>query len=431
MGQAVHPFLWGVATSAFQIEGHIENDMTAWERSGRFRRDGRDPRVGIATDHWNRWESDFRLLRSLGVNSYRFSIEWARVEPEPGKFDQAAIDQYARMLARLREYGIVPMVTLHHFTHPVWFHSLSPWHKEESIGRFLSFVRAVAKPLLRDVPLVVTLNEPMVWLLAGYGEGVFPPGIRDLRLLMESLANMLTAHRRAYEVIRGESPSTQVGIAHNMIVFARARMGHFLDGKVVKPLRYFYNRMIPETFQTNRLKFHFPLLLDFDRPVSLNDCVDFWGVNYYYRMHVRFRLNLRRPFEMFYTPRAGKGQSALGWEIYPKGLRRVCGWLEFTQKPLYITENGIATNDDSQRVEFLRDHAEALEGAIARGYPIRGYYHWSLLDNYEWLHGTSARFGLYSVRFDSDLHRLENPSVLWYRHYIREQHLLAAEASAS
>ncbi len=175
-------FLWGVATSAYQIEGGIQNDHNCETRSRLLmQRHSQVLEAGIAADHWNRWNADFDLLPQLGVNSYRFSIEWARLEPEPGRYDEAAFAAYRSMIDSLLARGITPMVTLHHFTHPAWFHKLSPWHEDSSIERFQAFVEEVSRRLLKRVPYVITFNEPLVWLLAGYGDAKFPPFQRNLR----------------------------------------------------------------------------------------------------------------------------------------------------------------------------------------------------------------------------------------------------------
>lgn len=414
-------FLWGVATSAYQIEGGIDNDMSRWEASGRFRRNGLDPQVGKSVDHWNRWESDFDLLAGLGVNSYRFSIEWARLEPAPGQFDDQAFARYARMLERLRTLRIAPMVTLHHFTHPAWFHERTPWHLPASVDTFLAFVDQVCQRLLADVPYVITLNEPMVWLLGGYGDARLPPGERNMNRLIVALHHMLLAHRAAYDVLKNRHPHMQIGIAHNMIAFRRARPGHILDGEIKRRLHRFYNLLIPKTFLSNRLKFYFPLAVTYDQPIDLDNRIDFWGINYYYRSHVRFRLRPFRPFEMLFVPRSKHGLSDLGWEIYPRGLYKCCRWLRFTDKPLMITENGVASDDDAVRVRFLQRHLDFLGRLRSEGMDIRGYYHWSLLDNYEWLVGTSARFGLYEVDYANNLDRLPRPSAAFYAQHIAAQ----------
>ncbi|MFH2037223.1 MAG: family 1 glycosylhydrolase [Candidatus Zixiibacteriota bacterium] len=413
-------FLWGTATSAFQIEGQIENDMTEWERLGRFKQNGKNPLVGLATDHWNRWEDDFRLLKELGTNSYRFSVEWARIEPEPGVFNQSAIDQYSRMIDRLLEYDIVPMLTLLHFTQPKWFHSRNPWHKERSIECFFRFSKKISEGLLDRVPLVVTLNEPLVWVLAAYGANKFPPGEKDFRKLMDAFKNMLTGHREVYDLVKADHRSAQIGIANNFVSFKRAPHGIALDRKVKRLVHHFYNQMILEAFRDNELKVSFPLMLSYGAKVPLDDKIDFWGVNYYCRNHVKFKFNFHQPFELFSVARSsGEGMSDLGWEIYPRGLKKVCNWLKATEKPIYITENGIAAVDDSMRVKFLESHLRALDEIIADGLPVRGYFHWSLIDNYEWLEGVKARFGLYHVDFDNDYKRTIKPSGEYYRNHIK------------
>jgi beta-glucosidase len=261
----------------------------------------------------------------------------------------------------------------------------------------------------------VTINEPLVWLLAAYGDAKFPPGERDLRKMMHALRHQLLAHRQAYDLIKADHPGCPIGIAHNMIAFRQARPGSILDGEMKRLLHRFYNLLIPRAFTTNRIRFRFPLVLNVDDPVPLDNRIDFWGVNYYYRMHVRFRLRPFRPFDMLFVPRSKHGLSDLGWEIYPRGLYKCCRWLRFTGKPLMITENGIATDDDTVRLRFLERHLAFLQRLRDEGMDVRGYYYWSLLDNYEWLVGTRARFGLVAVDYDNDLARLPKPSFDFYR----------------
>jgi beta-glucosidase len=415
-------FIWGTATSSFQIEGGIENDMTRWEKLGRFKNNGTDPRIGQATDHWNRWEEDFKLLKDLNVNSYRFSIEWARIEPEPGKFNIEAVNTYSRMIDRLLEYKIVPMLTLHHFSHPEWFHNVCPWYRPESIEFFSRFVEFITPRLLDRVPYIVTFNEPLVWLLAGYGYGKFPPGDRDLSKVMNGLKHMLLAHRKVYDAIMETCPGAQIGIANNFISFKRAPHGWPLDLSVKRKIHQFYNTMIVDAFTSNRLRIGFPLLLNYDQPVALDDKIDFWGVNYYYRLHVKFRFNFRQPFELLSIARSsGQGKSDLGWEIYPKGLKKVCRWLSPTNKPIIITENGIAAENDKARIDFLKSHLEILKQVRQEMPQVKGYFYWSLLDNYEWLYGTSCRFGLYHVDYENGLSRRIKPSGEYFRDYIAQE----------
>lgn len=420
-------FLWGVATSAFQVEGKIQNDMTEWEAQGRFRENGKNPIYNEGVRHWDLWEDDFRLLRRLMVNSYRFSVEWSRLEPEEGKFNREALSQYDRMIDKLLEYEIAPMLTLHHFTHPVWFHKSTPWHRSTSIESYERYVNTVARLFADRVNYFVTFNEPLVWLLAGYGDAKFPPGIKSFKKLMDGLVNMLKSHRRAYEIIKGYNRDSNIGIAQNFIIFDAARKESRLDGKIRELIHNFYNLMIPEVFLSNRLRFHFPLLLKYEEVIPLDNKIDFWGINYYYRMHLRFKLNFRRPFHFFFERKSEEGVSDMGWEIYSTGLYKILEWLKFTEKPLYVTENGIASDDDSKRLNFLRIHLGVVEWAIKNGYPLKGYFHWSLMDNYEWLEGYAARFGLYSVDLKNDYSRNLKESGRYYADYLRNKRRKSGE----
>lgn len=385
-----------------------------------FRQDGLDPHVGDAIDHWRRWKEDFDLMRQLGLNAYRFSVAWSRIEPWPGRFDERAIQQYREMLSGLHDRGITPMLTLHHFAHPTWFHERGPWHTSYAIDAFMRFVELLSDKLLDRVPLIITFNEPLVWVLGAYGDAKLPPGERNLVQMMEALKNMMIAHRRAYDLIKIKHPSAQIGIAHNFMVFKRARRFSRIDHRLQRMVHQFYNLMLPEAFLSNKLRFSFQPVMHYNEPIALDDCIDFWGINYYCRAHVRFRFDLRRPFEVLFLPQGGLGLSDLGWETYPKGLRYVCNWLEFTGKPLYVTENGIAAEDDSVRVAYLKAHLEQISEAQQHGHPLRGYFHWSLVDNYEWLVGNSARFGLCHVDYEDSLVRTLKPSAEFYRDHIRK-----------
>jgi len=394
--------------------------MTDWENRGMFRSRKLDPRYGRAAQHWRFWEKDLGLLKELGVNSYRFSIEWARLEPEEDRFITKALDQYERMLDRLLEYGITPMLTLHHFTHPTWFHVSCPWHSDKAVAAFVRFAETVVKRVADRVPYFVTVNEPVVWALAAYADAKFPPGFKDPKLMAAAIYNLLQAHREVYDLIKSESKHAQVGIAKNFVIFKTARKGHLLDQKMKRLIHEFYNLMMPQAFDSNCVRIHFPFLVDFERELSLKDKIDFWGINYYYRMHVRFRASLRKPFDLFFRNTSGEGFSDLGWEIYARGLQRVLNWMRFTNKPLFVTENGIAAQDDSQRMEFMSRHLAKLEKAIEQNPQVKGYFHWSLLDNYEWLVGYRARFGLYEVDFTDGYRRTIRDSGRYFANYIRK-----------
>ncbi len=407
-------FFWGVATSSFQIEGNIENDFTKWELEGKFNRNGLNPVYDNGANHWLMWEQDFELLKLLEVNAYRFSIEWARIQPEPKTFSEKAIDQYERMIDTLLENSIEPFLTLHHFTHPVWFHDKSPWHSDESIEVFLEFVNKILNRFRDRIKYWISFNEPLVWTMAAYGEGNFPPGYKDLNIMMIALANILEAHSKVYDLIKSSISNSTIGIANNFIVFKKERDWFLLDRAVRNKIHKFYNLMIPDAFITNKLIASIPPLLKFEKEIKLDNKIDFWGINYYYRLFTKFKLSLTNPF-YFYTKHP---ETDTGWEIYPKGLYKIIKKLSKYGKPLIITENGIAINNEEIRKKFLKKHLKYLFKAINKGIDVRGYFYWSLLDNYEWLFGKSKRFGLVFVDYEKDFNRIPKESFYFYKNLI-------------
>ncbi|MHB2147658.1 glycoside hydrolase family 1 protein [Calditrichota bacterium LG25] len=409
-------FWWGVATSAFQIEGFVENDMTVWERRSKFNNDGKHPLYQNGSAHWLNWRGDFELLKQLNVNAYRFSMEWARIEPQCGTFDGQALDQYEQMVDRLLELNIEPFLTLHHFTHPVWFHEKTPWTSEQAQDVFCRFTEVILKRFADRISYWITFNEPLVWALAAYGDGKFPPGRSDGKLMMRALVNILKAHQRAYSLIKSYRPQAKIGMAKHFITFEAHRKWFAADRSLADLLHHFFNKMIPEAFETNRLQFHFPLLFDVDEAINLKNRIDFWGVNYYYRMFVAFRLNIRRPFQFIFKDESGLGLTDMGWEVYPDGLSKVLRYMGKFNKDIIITENGIATLDESLRMRFIDAHLEQVLKARENGLPVKGYFYWSFLDNYEWLEGKNKRFGLVHVDYENDFRRTVKQSA---RHYAR------------
>lgn len=407
-------FFWGVATSSFQIEGHIKNDFTKWEFEGKFNRNGLNPIYDNGSNHWQMWEQDFELLKLLEVNAYRFSIEWARIQPEPKTFFEKAIDQYERMIDYLLKNNIEPFLTLHHFTHPIWFHDKSPWHTNDSVEIFIEFVNKILNRFRDRIKYWISFNEPLVWTMAAYGEGNFPPGFKDLNVMMIALSNILEAHSRVYDLIKSNIPDSNIGIANNFIVFKKERDWFLLDRAVRNKIHKFYNLMIPDAFITNKLVASIPPLLKFEKEIKLDNKIDFWGINYYYRLFTKFKLSLTNPF-YFYTKHP---ETDTGWEIYPKGLYKIIKKLSKYGKPLIITENGIAINNEEIRKKFLKKHLKYLFKAITKGIDVRGYFYWSLLDNYEWLFGKSKRFGLVLVDYEKEFNRIPKESFYFYKSLI-------------
>lgn len=392
--------------------------MTRWESQGRFRQNGKTPAYRNAANHWKMWREDFQLLQALNINAYRFSMDWGRIEPAPNCFDETALAQYDEMVDELLELNIIPMLTLHHFTHPIWFHQNTPWHTPDAVEAFAKFAGKLIERFSGRIRLYVTFNEPMVWALAAYGDGKFPPGQKNMPRMMKALANILKAHQITYGLIKSRSPESLVGIAKNFVIFNPQRRYNPLDIGLTRRIHTFYNSMLPDSFKSNQLRFHLPGLLKFNERIELNNQIDFWGLNYYYRLHVRFRMKPQLPFELNSIHRSGEGMSDLDWEVYSPGLEEILGWLKSTNKPVIITENGIADSQDKSRTQFLKSHLAIVEKARQSGYPLLGYFHWSFMDNYEWLEGHSARFGLHEVDYANGYHRRLRDSGRFYADHI-------------
>lgn len=397
-------FLFGCSTSAYQVEGGIENDWSRWERQGRLH----DPRTrcGDAAGHWDRYEADFDRLQALGANAYRFSIEWARVEPEPGRFDPDAIDRYVRMVDSLRSRGVEPVLTFLHFTHPPWFHGLCPWHapSTQAPGRFGAFVARMMAALEDRVRWFTILNEPMVWLLGSYVSGVIPPGHKSLPAFATALDALLRGYLEARNEIKAVQPQARCGIAKNVIRFAPEHPERPTDRWLSRAVQRWYNHSILDALATGRLEMGLTPALSVSRSLGAGDSMDFIGVNYYTRVYLRLdplRWGEGPRFGSFFDGRTEHGVSDLGWEIHPQGLKSSLLEMRRYGLPILITENGIADGDDSRRGRFLVDHLRAMQSARAEGADVRGYLHWSLLDNFEWLDGFGPRFGLFRVDYET------------------------------
>ena len=396
-------FLWGVATSAYQIEGGIENDWTDWEAQGNLR--ARHERCGRAADHECLWQHDFLLLPAIAANAYRFSLEWARIEPEEGKVCEPALALYRRRARMLKDLGIEPVATLFHYTHPRWFWRYG-WESREGVEAFRRHARRVADAIGDLVSWYTIVNEPLVFILGGYLDGSIPPGKKTFPVAMRALEGLLRGHTEAAAILRARNPHARLGIAHNMMSFAPERRGSWLDRAVTSAADRFYNRALLEGMATGRLEFRFPLLgrsrfVNADLPAAC----DFVGVNYYSRLHLRFSSRSRLLHEFFYRDAHGRGLTDTGWEIHPSGLENCLRLASKTGKPLVVTENGIATRNDALRCDFLREHALMIRHALRAGIDLRGYFYWSLLDNFEWLDGFAPRFGLFEVDYATQRRR--------------------------
>jgi beta-glucosidase len=392
-------FLLGAATSAHQVEGGNENDWTEWELSAYP--DGR-PHIhdgsvsGAACDSWNLFEEDLRCLRELGANAYRFGVEWSRLEPEEGAWNTAAAERYGTWLSSLRAAGIQSMVTLMHFTLPSWVARDGGWLNEKTVDRFGRFVERVAAALGDRVDLWCTVNEPNVAAAFGYVTGEWPPGRTHPAEGMRAILGQLQGHARASRILR-ERTGRPVGLAHHVRIFEPARARR-VDRILTALTDDSFNQSIVDALLTGRVQLYLPGQVSIDEHVpGLAGSADYLGLNYYSRD--RLQADLREPALSRRFAPPGRPTNDLGWDIYPDGLEWVLLRWGNSGLPLYVTENGIADAEGTRRADFLREHIRALRRALAQGIDVRGYFHWSLLDNFEWAEGYRGRFGLYRVDF--------------------------------
>lgn len=400
-------FLWGSATAAHQVEGrNTNNDWYEWEKAGKTR----DP-SGVADDHYNRYAEDFGLAQSMHQNVHRLSIEWSRIEPRQGFFSDAEVEHYRAVLKSARDHGLKTMVTLHHFTNPTWASSQGGWSNPEMARWFSEFVAYVVPKIGDLVDFWCTINEPNVMVLTGYVVGVTPPGKQDIKLAPMVLANLMKGHAKAYRLIHSFDRNAKVGFAHHMRVFEGYRWWTLVDPLVASWLDDFWNSQLLRAIKSGEIKFHIPFVLDYSEPwPELKGTLDWVGVNYYTRDFIKYDASKNPPFEIMVNEEAARND--LGWEIYPEGIYKSVmraaswGW------PVYITENGLADAEDKQRRAFLCDHLRELGYAIQDGADVRGYLHWSLLDNWEWIEGFSPRFGLVHVDYATQKRTIRSSALV-------------------
>ncbi len=375
-------FCWGAATSAHQVEGgNVGSDWWEWEnRPGSV---CAEP-SGDACDHYHRYPDDLRLLASLGLGSYRFSVEWSRVEPEEGQFSLAALDHYRRVAAECLANGIDPVVTLHHFTSPRWLAADGGWHDARVVDRFARFCEQVVMHLGDLISIACTINEPNVVAFVGYRMGLFPPGIVDEGLFARVCENFIAAHRRSYEVLKAGPGDFPVGMTVSMTDYQAVPAED------------------PEALQTlDRIRAEVE-----DQFLEACRGDDYVGVQAYSRARIGPGGQL--------GPEKGVEVVPVGYEYWPEALGATVrrAWEVTEQVPVLVTENGLATEDDSLRVAYLRTALEGILGCLDDGVDVRGYICWSLLDNFEWMLGYKPRFGIVEVDRATQ-RRTVKPSGAW------------------
>ncbi|MEI8360753.1 MAG: glycoside hydrolase family 1 protein [bacterium] len=385
-------FLWGVSTSAYQIEGGNKNDWSVWEKSASRKKDLalRGEKLeefisGEACNSWQFFEQDFDLIESLNCNVYRMGLEWSRIEPEEGKFDKNVIQNYKKMFISLKKRNIKLALTLWHWTNPTWISEADGWTNHKTVNFFARFSQLCVDEFGDYVDFWVVLNEPMIHIGNGYLTGKFPPNRKfDIIGAFLTRKHLILAQKKVYEIIHNSIKQAQVGFTSIANFIEPAHKFNIIELILAKTYHWWWNVAF--------LK-------------ATKDFIDYVAFDYYFHDRIvwypPFRKNLNNKV------------TDMGWEIYPKGIYEVIKSLSKFKKPLYIMENGLADSRDQYRADFIRDHLFHVKRAIDDGFDVRGYFHWSLLDNFEWAAGYQPKFGLFSIE-PQTFKRLARPSAKIY-----------------
>jgi beta-glucosidase len=400
-------FFWGASTAAHQVEGGLQNQWTVWELAHakefaqtahqhlshlhnweEIKDQAEEPEnyvSGKAVEHYKLYKQDFNLLQQLNMNAFRFTIEWSRIEPLEGQWNEEAIEHYRQYIAELRRRRIEPFMTIWHWTLPVWFADKGGFEKKQNLKYFDRFVKKISDTLIDDLEYIVTLNEPNVDASFSYLVGLHPPAERSIWKFMKVYWNLTRAHRNAYTILKNKKPTMQVGMSMQLANIQAKRPHNYLDQTTTQWMRYFWNWWF-----LRRIRRH----------------QDFIGMNYY--------------FSDYYTG-IGKRRNPtiplndMGWYMEPEGIYPLIlrVWTRF-KKPIFITENGLADQHDQHRQWWIEQTIVAMERAISEGVDLRGYFHWSLLDNFEWQDGWWPKFGLVAVDRENGMKRTIRPSAKWF-----------------
>jgi len=428
-------FLWGVAFSAHQTEGSTgggeAGDWWLYEHPapGKASPIANGDTADLAVDHWNRYPEDIRIAKSLGVNTVRTSIAWEKLEPAPGVFSTEAIAHYRQVLQTMRAQGLRPMIALHHFTHPQWFHDRGGWLSADSPAVFARYAKRVVSELGDLCELWITFNEPMVLVTMGYLKGEIPPLQASLDSAYEAAYQIARAHRMAAAAIHDAQGPGGIGLANSFQLYDPFDPGNPMDVRAADTLADLNNWAFVRGVLAQEMEFTIPEEVpsshSFRReypatdllPWQVHPSLDWVGVNYYARYLIRYEPT--SPLRASWITPEGP-VSDNGWAIYPAGLERILRQTaERFPLPLMVSENGLSDSSDSKRPGFIHEHLAAMDHAVfgseqGPALDVRGYYHWSLMDNFEWLSGYQYRFGLVEIDYRDGLKRVPRPSARIY-----------------
>jgi len=409
-------FLWGTATAAHQVEGsNTNNNWSDWEQQpGRI---VQGQKAGLACDWWGgRWKEDFDRAAETGQNAHRLSVEWSRIQPTPDRWDEHALDYYRQIVRGLVDRGLTPMVTLHHFSDPLWLVERGGWENETTADLFAVFTKKVVQALQEYVNLWVTINEPNVYAYSSYISGDFPPGKRDPNTGFRVMSNLVKGHAAAYEAIHKQQVTARAGIALNYRGFHPARSWLPMDAWVSRIQHTLFNQLFPRALTDGIVN----TIIKRERIPKAAKTQDFLGVNYYTCDEIRFA-----PF----SPGTGFGKQSFAKDAdlsdtgflanEPQGMFEALKWGMQFNIPLIVTENGVEDADDHLRPRYMIQHIHQVWRAANFSWPVKGYFHWSLVDNFEWERGWTQRFGLWELDVDTQVRR-KRPSVDLYAEICRE-----------
>lgn len=369
-------FLWGAAVNSYQVEGENSNtDWWQWEQAGKTA-----DKSGVACDYYHRFKSDHESLQELGVNTFRLSVEWGRVQPEEGIFDEKEFAHYREVLQDLKDRNIKIQITLWWWVSPLWFAQKYGFHHEKSVELFEKYAEKVVDELGDLIDIYQVFNEPMVPLGQGYLTGEFPPAIKNPIKFLSALNNVAKAHKKVYVMIKKKYPESQVGISYLYNRYESDGLG-FLEKIVDRIARWYRIDLLGN---------------------KIRGYQDYFGIDYY--RVARMKFDLKNSAYFGFRVEEDK-KNIMGWVANPEGMYKVVkeAWKKY-HIPIRIIENGTPTHaglDDMQRVAFLKENLKYLHQAISEGVDVRSYNHWSLMDNFEWLSGFGPRFGLMEVDYST------------------------------
>ncbi len=411
-------FLWGTATSAHQVEGNnTNNNWWAWEQQAGHIRNG--DKSGLACDWWGgRWKEDLDRAAETGQNAHRFSIEWSRIQPAPDRWDEDALERYRSMLRGMLDRGLTAMITLHHFSNPLWLEEQGGWENDDTPQKFGVFVRKAVEALKEYASYWVTINEPNVFAFSAYALGLFPPGKTDTSSAFRVMTNLLRGHALAYRIIHEIQPEARVGLSmhYRSILPASASP---LDRWAAGFQSRMFNDMFPRAARDGKLR----LIYKTVKVPEAAKTQDFLGVNYYTRDLMSF--DLRHASTLFghryYRPDAELSGTGF-FANEPEGFFEALKWgLQFNI-PMLVTENGVEDAKDKIRPRYLAEHIMQMWRAVNFNWPVKGYFHWTLVDNFEWERGWTQRFGLWGLDVETQA-RIRRPSVDFFAEICKENGL--------